>query len=361
MTPKRPLQKKRIALNQIASSGDQKYPAFELRLIFSYLTAQGFGDWCRVQMAALGLQSEGLEQPFINAYQALDGLARVTERFPHVGLGCDVAKTYRLCDLGSIGACIRSASTLGEAFEISQAYYDWIGSFTDIANIYDEHTFTNRLVDVSKLDARILSLLFELTVMGMMVFSEELSGQPLDIKMIRVTASLTAAEKKRYQDLFKCEVEERAKFNEWVIDLSSLAIPISTALHSPEETARKLKLLLEELSHQQRDEGNHEPALVDDINCILKGSQGDFPDPDMISHALCFSSRTLRRRLSKMGTSFSALIDKVRCQLAINLIQHQNLSNESIAEELGCSDTVNFYHAFKKWTGHTPNYYRIDD
>ena len=102
-------------------------------------------------------------------------------------------------------------------------------------------------------------------------------------------------------------------------------------------------------------------CIRDSINCILKGSKGDFPDPDMISHALGISSRTLRRRLNKMGTNFSALMDKVRCQLAINLIQHQDLSNERIAEELGYSDAVNFYHAFKKWTGRTPNYYRMND
>jgi len=99
---------------------------------------------------------------------------------------------------------------------------------------------------------------------------------------------------------------------------------------------------------------------VDNIDIILKCSGGDFPDPDMISNALGMSGRTMRRRLSKMGTSFTALIDKVRCQLAINLIQHQNLSNEALANELGYSDAANFYNAFKKWTGNTPSFYRIN-
>ena len=361
MTSNQSSQKKRIALKQIASSGDQKYPSFELSAIFSFLSLNGFASWCQFQQHDMGLLSEALEQPFINAHQALDGLMRVADKFARPGLGCDIARTYKLADLGSIGVCIRNAPTLGEALELSQAYYELIGSFTDMVNIYDEHTFTNRLIDVSRLDPRILTLLFELTVMGSMVFAKELSGLPLDIKVVRFTASLSALEKQTYENLFGCEVEGQAKFNEWEIGLDSLRVPVLSSQHSADETAKNLKVLLAELKQQQLEQLDAGPALVDDINCILKCSKGDFPDPDMISHALGISSRTLRRRLSKMGTSFSALIDTVRCQLAINLIQHQDFSNEKIAEELGYSDTVNFYHAFKKWTGHTPNYYRMND
>jgi len=361
MTSDQSSQKKRITLKQIASSGDQKYPSFELSAIFKFLSSNGFDSWCQLQKNDMGLSSDALEQPFINAHQALDGLKRVADKFARPGLGCQIARTYKLADLGSIGVCIRNASSLGEALELSQAYYELIGSFTDMVNIYEQHTFTNRLIDVSRLDPMVVTLLFELTVMGSMVFAKELSGQPLDIKVVRFTASLSAVEKQAYEDLFGCEVEGLAKFNEWVIDLESLRVPVLSSQHSPAETAQILKVLLEELEQQQRVQLPAGPALVDDINCILKCSKGDFPDPDMISHALGMSSRTLRRRLSKMGTSFSALIDKVRCQLAINLIQHQDFSNEKIAEELGYSDAVNFYHAFKKWTGHTPNYYRMND
>jgi len=53
-------------------------------------------------------------------------------------------------------------------------------------------------------------------------------------------------------------------------------------------------------------------------------------------------------------------MDKVRCQLAINLIQHHNLSNEALADELGYSDAANFYNAFKKWTGHSPSFYQVN-
>jgi AraC-like DNA-binding protein len=345
------INKKTIELNQIASFGDQKYPSFELRIIFEYLTSIGYLDWCQQQMSGLELDQSSLYLPFIRSHQALDGLNRVINEFYRLGLGCDIAQRYRLKDLGVIGVCVGNTETLGEAMEITQAYYDLIGSFTDIINISDEKTFTNRLIDVARLNPQVLRFLFELTFTGMVTLSEELSGQKLSIQIIRFSAVLSNEEKKYYQELFDCKVEDECKFNEWVIGMDALKTPIINKSDSPSEAETNLKYLLEEL--------NKEQGLVDNIDCILKGSSGDFPDPDMISHALGMSSRTLRRKLNKIGVSFRGLMDKVRCQLAINLIQHKNLSNEDLAEELGYSDAANFYNAFKKWTGHSPSFYRL--
>ena len=327
-----------VAISQAACSGDQKYPSFELRIIFKYLSSLGHDKWCQEQLGVLNLPSLNPDVAFISAHQAFVGLSNVISTFYQPGLGCEVAKGYRIKDLGAIGACISGASTLGEAMEVSQVYYDLLGSFTDIINIVDEHTFVNRLLDVARLDPDTLQFLFELTIMGMTSIAKEISGVSANIKAVRFTSTLSLEEKAMFRNYFQCEVEDQAKFNEWEIDLQSLEAPIIPSLMTPSVSAVSLKLLLEELANEQ--------GLVDDIDCILKGSSGDFPDPDMISHALGMSSRTLRRRLSNMGTSFSSLIDKVRCQLAINLIQHQSLSNEALAEELGYSDAANFYTAF---------------
>ncbi len=341
-----------VAHKQITSLGDQNYPSFELRAVFAYLSAQGHSQWCQQLRNQLALSDYDLQRPFVPSHIALEGLNRVIEQFYEPGLGCDIAQTYSMSELGAIGVCMGSVATLGEAMDISQTYYELLGSFTDIVNIVDEHSFTNRLVDVAKLDPRVLQFLFELTVTGMIKLGEEISGQRVNIFCVRFSASLSEAAKARFSALFHCPIEDNCKFNECVIDMKSMALRVTHNLYPPQEAAVNLKSLLDELHEEQ--------GLVDNIDCILKCSGGDFPDPDMISNALGMSGRTMRRRLSKMGTSFTALIDKVRCQLAINLIQHQNLSNEALANELGYSDAANFYNAFKKWTGNTPSFYRIN-
>jgi len=339
-----------LALNQIACLGDQKYPSFELRIIFEYLSSIGHADWCSQQLAELGLSTTNLVDKFITAHQALEGLTRVTRDFYKPGFGCEVAKRYCAEDFGALGVCISHAENLGESMSICQMYYDFLGSFTDIANIVEGDVYINRLIDVARLDPDTLQFLFELTVMGMSSVGEQISGVKIEFLVVRFTSKLREHEKLLYQDYFNCKVEDQSKFNEWVVDLKSLDVPLKATTMSPETSISELTSLLSDLHGEQ--------GLVDHIDGMLKASPGDFPGPDMVSQALGMSSRTMRRRLSNMGTSFSALIDKVRCQLAINLIQYDELSNEALAEELGYSDAANFYNAFKKWTGHSPNHYR---
>lgn len=70
------------------------------------------------------------------------------------------------------------------------------------------------------------------------------------------------------------------------------------------------------------------------------------------------SPRTLRRKLLAEGTSFHEIHTAVRQQAAIELLQDPDLSLEDIAHRLGFSDSANFRHAFKKWTGRTTSEYR---
>lgn len=340
-----------VELNQVASLGDQKYPSFELRVILNFLRAQGNSAWCDQLLGDIGLTEGDLEKPFITAHQALNALTNIMDAFYRPGLGHDVALTYRLEDLGAIGSCISCAATLGEALSIANTYYDLIGSFNDIANISNSETYTQRLVNVARIDPRIMRFLFELTVSGCSSLGEKLTGKKLPLIRVNFEDELSEQEKTFYTSLYCTEIRDRSRFNEWVVGQKILSSPLLGAGVTPYQFASDLKSLLH---HLREDQG-----LVDDIDCILKGSAGDFPDPEMLSNALGISPRTLRRRLNKIGTSYSALIDKVRCQLAITLIQNENLSNEELAEELGYSDAANFCNAFKKWTGRTPSHYRM--
>ena len=46
---------------------------------------------------------------------------------------------------------------------------------------------------------------------------------------------------------------------------------------------------------------------------------------------------------------------------AVSLLMESRLSLQAIAEQLGYSDTANFSHAFKKWTGQPPGSFRRGD
>jgi AraC-like DNA-binding protein len=70
------------------------------------------------------------------------------------------------------------------------------------------------------------------------------------------------------------------------------------------------------------------------------------------------TERTLRRLLKQQGTSFRAVADELRAQLALKYLRETAMTNEDIAAALGFSDAANFRHAFRKWTGKSPSAFR---
>ena len=68
--------------------------------------------------------------------------------------------------------------------------------------------------------------------------------------------------------------------------------------------------------------------------------------------------RTLRRKLSSEGTSFENLVTEVKCTMAYELLGMTDLSLSEISDVLDFSMQSNFSHAFKRWTGMSPNAWR---
>lgn len=73
---------------------------------------------------------------------------------------------------------------------------------------------------------------------------------------------------------------------------------------------------------------------------------------------LGLSERTLSRRLHGERTSFGAILDQVRRDLALGWLDDPSLAVYEIAFLLGYSEPSTFHRAFKRWTGTTPHAYR---
>lgn len=77
-----------------------------------------------------------------------------------------------------------------------------------------------------------------------------------------------------------------------------------------------------------------------------------------VASRLGMSPRTLRRRLSGQGTSFEALQDRIRFELACHLLEHSTASLTQIADLLGCAHSSALSRAFRRWTGMSPRDWR---
>ena len=70
------------------------------------------------------------------------------------------------------------------------------------------------------------------------------------------------------------------------------------------------------------------------------------------------SSRTLSRKLAEEGTSFAEILDQLRAALAERYLHDESLPVSEIAWLLGYREVSSLTHAFKRWTGTTPQRFR---
>ena len=154
-----------------------------------------------------------------------------------------------------------------------------------------------------------------------------------------------------YKEYLNCRVNFNAKDHMFVFKAKQLymALPKANRLMKKkhEEECHRLYMRLKELE-----------SVVDKIyNELLFYEEGQVPMVK-IAGQMNISTRTLRRHLDAEGATYQEILSGVLKKKAIDLLAMTELPIEKIAEKLGYSDTPNFYHAFKTWTGETPGKYR---
>ena len=79
-----------------------------------------------------------------------------------------------------------------------------------------------------------------------------------------------------------------------------------------------------------------------------------------VAHLVDLPERTLRYRLKKYNTSYQALYDKARLEIAQNYLINSELAVNAIAERLHFTNTSSFSSFFKRQTGQSPrNFVKI--
>lgn len=83
-----------------------------------------------------------------------------------------------------------------------------------------------------------------------------------------------------------------------------------------------------------------------------------WPELNEIASVLKLPVSTLQRKLYLEGTSFHAIKDELRRDMAIHKLNTTTISLSDLSQQLGFSDNATFQRAFKRWTGQAPGTYR---
>ena len=94
------------------------------------------------------------------------------------------------------------------------------------------------------------------------------------------------------------------------------------------------------------------------VRSYLQSAIPEWPDSARVAEALHMATSTLQRNLALEGTSFQALKDELRRDLAVSRLVSTRAPLAVIADELGFSDSAGFQRAFKAWTGSPAGAYR---
>ena len=152
-------------------------------------------------------------------------------------------------------------------------------------------------------------------------------------------------------------VEFERDCNSVLFDADALARPIGTADPEArpilEQQARLVARLL------AGEPGGGDESFVDQVRRLIQRDLGvTGVTIDGVALALRTSPRTLQRRLADAGTSFAAVLDALRQQLARQHLRDPRMTLDDVAARLGYSELRAFVRAFKGWTGVPPGRFR---
>jgi len=154
-----------------------------------------------------------------------------------------------------------------------------------------------------------------------------------------------------YRQLFGCEVEFGCGNDRMVIANEVLDRPLPGG--DPQLAHINEKYLCECLARLDRDDLRARAMAL-----ILAELPSGTVRMGQIARGLHLSSRTLQRRLGALGTSFSALMDETRRELALQLLRDRSKSLTEIAFSTGFSSLSAFSTAVRQWTGSAPSQVR---
>lgn len=155
---------------------------------------------------------------------------------------------------------------------------------------------------------------------------------------------------RHYRDIFAAPTKFDCIKNSFAFKVDALQFPVR-------RDKRALRLYLENAHANVISGQRFDRTIILRVRTQLQFGKPAWANLPVIANALHMSSSTLQRRLSQEHTSFQALKDAYRREIAVARLQTGKVAVDILAEELGFVDETAFRRAFKNWTGRTPGSY----
>jgi AraC-like DNA-binding protein len=261
-------------------------------------------------------------------------------------LGTHLASDYDLRKIGLLYYVLSSSDVLDEALHRAARY-------SHITNEAISLTFRPArdaaiALDYVGIERRSDRHQIEFWLVSFVRLCRQLTNRRLIPSRVRVVhhRDKTPAE---LRSLLGCEVEFGANVDEIVFPQAVKQMPIGSADCHLNELL--VKYCEEALS-------NREPGRITLRSTVEKAMAPLLPHGKAraaeVAHKIGMSHRTLARRLSEEGLTFSEIAEQLKSDLAQRYLRDGDLPISQVAWLLGYQEVSAFTHAYRRWTGMTP-------
>jgi len=261
-------------------------------------------------------------------------------------LGFHLARDFDLREIGLFYYVLASSETLADALQKAQRYSGIVNE--GILLKFDARRETAITFSHVGVERRLDRQQMEFWLTSIVRLSRQMTDRrlvPSRIKVVHERARTTP----ELRSFFGCEIEYGSDADEVVFPEAVKSMPVVGADHHLN------KLLVsyceEALAHRQSGRTTLRSSVENAIVKLLPHGKAGARE---IARRLGMSHRTLARRLSSEGLTFSGILDELKVDLAQSYLRHGDLPISQIAWLLGYREISAFTHAFKRWTGMTP-------
>jgi len=253
--------------------------------------------------------------------------------------------------LGVVGFVMQQCNTVGEALNELKHYFAFQvqGAYLQIVPNGDQVAFAFTVEESFRLPSTKHTVEFALAA-GVSIM-KSLCGERWN-PMFTQFMHHESKGSNHLETYFHSSIYFNQEQNAFIFQKSDLERKITSA--NPELN----RILHGYLSHLEDEFTNDTLSQVEKL--IQQALSSGSCDAKKIAAFMGVHRRTLHRILRKDGTSFTQILEKVRRDLAGNLLLQGNISISLIADILCYSDPSAFSRAFKRWFGCSPQKYRID-
>lgn len=325
--------------------------------------ATSLTSWARAIKAAVDAEGVDSEALFAEAGLDLADLNDPNARYPLAGtaklwrlaiaatgnenLGLSVARQTNQTTFHALGYSVLASTSLRECFETVVRYFRIV---TDAGDARFEqldsgqYKYSLQPVEAAAQEAGD-------AMMAIMIrLCRALGGQ--DLRADKVVFQRPAPRDPAvFEKVFKAPLTFGANETAIYFQQADMERPLLTG--NAELARHNNQILVKYLA--QLEAGN----IVDRVHAALVEQlpHGE-PSQEKIAATLHMSLRNLQRKLADADSSYKAILNQTRQELAVSYMNDNQYSISEIAYLLGFADTSGFTRAFKRWTGLAPSDFR---